>query len=108
MSYARFSGHSDVYIFEHVSGYIQCCGCRLAKPEDEEIYGFANFKTAKEALQHLDIHVLEGDKVPTDTFRRIREDYPDLDAKILPYVESLKSTQETQKIINKFYGRQNV
>jgi hypothetical protein len=102
MSYARFSGYSDVYIFSHAGGFIQCCGCRLVDLDEGEIFGFANLKTAREALQHLDRHVLEGDKVPTDTFRRIREDNPDLDAEIPPYVPSPESVKRTKEIMRKF------
>ena len=31
MSYCRFSDGSDVYMFHHVAGYVECCGCRLRK-----------------------------------------------------------------------------
>lgn len=104
MSYARFSGYSDVYIFSHAGGFIQCCGCSLAKDEDGGVFnfGFTNLNTAREALQHLDVHVSEGDKVPTDTFRRIREDNPDLDAEIPPYVPSPESVKRTREIMRKF------
>lgn len=37
--FARFS-NTDIYIFEHAAGFIQCCGCTLKsrlKPEEERI-----------------------------------------------------------------------
>jgi hypothetical protein len=101
MSFARFSDSSDVYIFEHVSGYIQCCGCSIAKPKDDnEIFGFAfaNLKTPREALLHLDKHIDVGDKVPTWTFQLIRDEYPDLDVAIEPYVQSEEEKERTQRL----------
>lgn len=87
MSYARMNGvDSDVYIFEHAGGFIECCGCRLTAPEDYEDVGFARLSTAREALAHLEWHVREGDKVPERAFERIREEHSDLDAAIEPYV----------------------
>lgn len=88
MSYARFGWDgSDVYVFEHVGGFIQCCGCLLTEPEDGEDFGFANFKTPREALAHLEEHVSAGHFVPSYTFGRMREDYKlVMDTPIEPYV----------------------
>lgn len=87
MSYARMSDDSDVYIFEHANGFIQCCGCSITEPEDHEWFGFANLNTAREALAHLDEHVALGHKVPQRAFERIREKHENLDAQIEKYVE---------------------
>jgi hypothetical protein len=88
MSYARFGWDgSDVYVFEHAGGFIQCCGCLLTEPEDGEDLGFANFKTPREALAHLEKHVSAGNCVPERTFERMREEYKDsMDTQIEPYV----------------------
>jgi hypothetical protein len=86
MSYARFSSESDVYVYEHFAGFIECCGCRLTGPEEGEELGFARLATARAALEHLDWHVREGDAVPARTFEAIRKEHPDLDAGIEPYV----------------------
>ena len=87
MSYARFSGDSDVYVYEHYAGFIECCGCRFSPiSEGEEYEVFPRFSTAREALTHLDWHVREGDMVPERAFLRIKEEHPDLDAPIEPYV----------------------
>jgi hypothetical protein len=86
MSYARMSDDSDVYIFEHAEGFIQCCGCSIIEPDDYEIVGFANLNTAREALAHLDAHVALGHKVPQKAFERIREEHENLDAQIEKYV----------------------
>lgn len=55
MSYARFGKHSDIYLFAHVGGYVQCCGCWLG---DEW-----NLHSAQEVVQHLEKHVKAGHQV---------------------------------------------
>lgn len=84
MSFERFSS-SDVYIYEHVSGFIECCGCSLVEPEDGELSGFANLKTPREALSHLDEHEAAGDDIG-GARRRIEKEYDNLDAPIEPYM----------------------
>ena len=84
MSFARFSS-SDIYIFEHVGGFIQCCGCSIVDPEDGEIFGFAELKTPREALAHLDAHEEVGDDIG-GARGRIEKEYEDLDKEIEPYV----------------------
>lgn len=83
MSFERFMS-SDVYIFEHVSGFIQCCGCSLVDPEDGEIFGFAELKTPREALAHLDLHEAADDDIG-GARRRIEKEYENLDAPIPAY-----------------------
>ena len=84
MSFARFS-NSDIYIFEHANGFIECCGCSLTDPDDGEIFGFAQLKTPREALAHLDLHE-EADDDIGGARRRIEKAYEDLDVTIEPYV----------------------
>lgn len=89
MSYARFGDHSDVYIYEHVGGFIECCGCLLVEPENEqEIFGFYHANTAREILSHIDEHLSKGHVVPDYCIDRIKKEHPDLDAQIPPYVRS--------------------
>lgn len=83
MSFERFIS-SDVYIFEHVGGYIQCCGCNLVKPGTDEIFGFANLITPRLALEHLDLHEAAGDDIGSARVR-IEKEYPNLDITIEPY-----------------------
>ena len=82
MSFERFSS-SDVYIFEHVGGFIQCCGCWLGG--DDEGGWFIELKTPREALNHLDRHEAVGHDIG-GARRRIEKEYEDLDAPIEPYV----------------------
>jgi hypothetical protein len=88
MSFERF-GSSDIYIFEHAAGYIECCGCSLAKAEDGGRFGFGftHLTTPSEALTHLDMHEIAGDDIG-GARRRIEKEYADLDAPIKPFVRS--------------------
>lgn len=67
MSYARFGWEgSDVYVYPHVSGGIECCAC----PMDE---GRINL-TPLQMLRHLKRHRIHGDQVPDSTFRSVFRD----------------------------------
>ena len=102
MSFERF-GSSDIYMYEHVSGFIECCGCSLEEPlgltieEDGPLFGFARLNTPREALAHLDAHEEAGDDIG-GARRRIEKAYEDLDATIEPYV---RSEEEEAKIREK-------
>lgn len=85
MSFERF-GSSDIYMYEHVGGFIECCGCSLAEVDEGEIFGFAKLATPREALAHLDAHEAAGDDIG-GARRRIEREYEDLDAPIEPYQE---------------------
>jgi hypothetical protein len=84
MSFERFSS-SDIYMFEHVSGFIQCCGCWL--DGDDEGNWFVELKTPREALAHLDRHETAGHDIGGARNRIIKE-YPNLDIEIQPYVKT--------------------
>jgi len=99
MSYARMGATSDVYIFSHAGGFIQCCGCLIAEPEEQELFGFTNLKTAREALEHLDKHVEMGHTVPEKAFTRIREEHEDLDAPIEEYVTPPEVLERVRKMM---------
>lgn len=88
MSFERF-GSSDVYIFEHVGGFIECCGClfRDSLPYDDDSDGFPQLATPREALEHLDYHEKAGHDIGKAR-NRIIETYPDLDVEIEPYETS--------------------
>lgn len=104
MSYARMSDSSDVYIFEHANGFIQCCGCSITEPEDYEIVGFANLNTAREALAHLDEHVALGHKVPQKAFERIRKEHENLDAQIEEYITPPDVRERQREAMIKAFG----
>jgi hypothetical protein len=101
MSFERF-GSSDVYIYEHVGGYIECCGCSLAMPEDQGLFGFTNLKTPREALTHLDLHEEAGDDIG-GARKRIEKEYEDLDATIEPYVVTPEYKERVKKLVRGMY-----
>ena len=107
MSFERFSS-SDVYIFEHVGGYIQCCGCWLdggnfgLSIEENEDSWFTNFKTPREALAHLDRHEAAGHDIG-GARRRIEKEYKDLDAPIEPFVQDPEVTKRVREKLKAAY-----
>jgi hypothetical protein len=86
MSFERFST-SDIYMYEHVGGFIECCGCWFSGDWFEREVYFPQFKTPREALAHLDTHEKAGHDIGHARVR-IEKDYPDLDIQIQPYVPS--------------------
>lgn len=83
MSFERFSS-SDIYMFEHVGGFIQCCGCWFSGDWVNESVEFPEFKTPREALAHLDVHENAGHDIG-GARERILKEYPDPDITIEPY-----------------------
>jgi hypothetical protein len=83
MSFERFSS-SDIYMFEHVGGFIECCGCWFSGDWLETEVSFPQFKTPREALSHLDAHENAGHDTGNARNRILRE-YPDLDIEIQPW-----------------------
>jgi hypothetical protein len=102
MSFERFSS-SDVYIYEHVGGFIECCGCVLATAEEGEIFGFTHLKTPREALTHLDAHEAAGDDIG-GARRRIEKEYKDLDAPIEPYVPDPERAKAIRDRLKEIFG----
>ena len=81
MSFERFSS-SDVYIYEHVGGFIECYGCLFSDWDDSE--PFPQLKTPREALAHLDRHEEAGHDIGKAR-KRIKKEYRNLDIEIEPY-----------------------
>jgi hypothetical protein len=108
MSFERFSS-SDIYIFEHAGGFIECCGCSLAKAEDGGVFGFGftHLTTPSEALTHLDMHEIAGDDIG-GARRRIEREYKDLDAPIKPYVRDAESEKATREKLLRAFGVEDV
>lgn len=94
MSFERFST-SDVYIFEHVGGFIECCGCFLINWDTEPSPQLA---TPREALEHLDRHELAGHDIG-HARKRILSEYPNLDVRIAPYT---RESEDAQRIMEEF------
>ena len=95
MSYARFSDESNVYMYHHYQGFIECCGCWISDeiPDGYEDIPSPRFKTARRAIRHLMEHIEKGYKVPDRVFDRIYEEYEGhMDDPIEPFV----STEEQE------------
>lgn len=75
MAYSRF-WDSDLYIYPHVDGYIECCACWLNdKLEEQSLFGLSEKITNDEQLEeHLDQHILAGHKVPIGLLQEIMLD----------------------------------
>ena len=100
MSFARFSS-SDIYMYEHVGGFIECCACSLGDHTDDfELFKFVQLKTPREALAHLDEHEAVGDNIG-GARQRILKEYPDLDIAIEPYKQDPEVLERIrQKILD--------
>ena len=96
MSFERFSS-SDVYIFEHVGGWIECCGCLFSDWDSEP---FPRLKTPREALAHLDRHEEAGHDIG-GARRRIEKEYEYLDAPIEPYVPSPEQVARHEELFKR-------
>lgn len=111
MSIERFST-SDIYMFEHVGGFIECCACSLddyfgiSIEEDGPLFKFVQLKTPREALAHLDKHEAAGDDIGAARVR-IEKEYPNLDITIEPYKQDPEVLERIrQKIMKTIYPPQ--
>lgn len=76
MSYVRWSKQSDVYIFDHVDGFIECCACCL-DPVDADSF---KAKNVEEMIEHVQVHRAAGHLVPDyveEALRGGKNNYPD-------------------------------
>ena len=94
MSFARFS-HSDVYVYEHVGGFIECCACNLSESTED---WYAQFKTPRDAIAHLKQHKKAGHDIG-GAIKKIKKAYADLDTAIEPYVRSEEEKEQVRKIM---------
>lgn len=58
MSYCRMGYKSDLYLFEHVGGWIECSGCMFDDP------WIVRLDTLTDALMHIARHRDAGHHVP--------------------------------------------
>jgi len=75
MSYARWTSDSDVYVFLHSDGALECCGCLLAGP----YRSFSCIKTSK-MLEHLKRHLAAGHQVPDYCMDRLKDEAKENDS----------------------------
>ena len=75
MSYARFGSDSNVYVYEHVNGGIECCSCWFKAPGEM----CPIFQTSGETILHLIKHLNVGLAVPESAFVAILKEHPNTD-----------------------------
>lgn len=75
MSYARFGDESDVYVYSHCDGSLQCCACRITGMGGKWAYD-----TTDEILAHLEKHIARGDKVPDYCIEGLKAEREENDA----------------------------
>ncbi len=100
MSYARFS-EGDIYLFYHMHGYYICMTCSLASKvrsiftvgcdnavfqcdpckhcdgagcEKCMVYGDTIMHSAKEAIDHVNLHIEKGHDVPLHTLPSLEDE----------------------------------
>lgn len=75
MAYSRFYD-SDIYIYPHVDGHIECAACWLNEDELEYSLYIASVKiTNDEQLRdHLELHAKAGHNMPEDLLQEILAD----------------------------------
>lgn len=84
MAYSRFT-NSDIYIYPHTDGYIECCACFLNEAKDEYSLFAASEKITNDnqLRAHLELHAKAGHNMPEDLLQEILAD-PDKYSKYTP------------------------
>ncbi len=72
MSYVRFGGNSDVYVYPDAAlDGITCCACSLNENED------LNCQTHGAMIEHLHQHRMSGQLVPDYAFEHLEAEAQD-------------------------------
>ena len=66
MAYARFSRHSDVYVYEDEHGFLCCMRCQFSESRETRT------KSRSEMIKHLEAHRDADEKVPGDALEKLR------------------------------------
>ena len=75
MAYTRFSD-SDLYIYPHIDGYIECCGCWLNDDHDGYSLFLNNVKIYNDMdlARHIKAHANLGHDMPEGLLQEILAD----------------------------------
>lgn len=74
MAYSRFFD-SDIYIYPHVDGYIECCACWLNEKLETGLFGLSEKIRDDQSLEeHIDEHILAGHNIPEGLLQDILSD----------------------------------
>jgi hypothetical protein len=84
MAYSRFYD-SDIYIYPHVSGHIECAACWLNedKPKPGLFIESIKITNDDQLRSHLELHAKAGHNMPEDLLQDILAD-PDRYGKYTP------------------------
>ena len=64
MAYSRFAD-SDIYIYPHVEGHIECAGCFLnISPDENTIFKSEHILDDETLLMHILQHRISGHNIP--------------------------------------------
>ena len=74
MAYSRFT-NSDIYIYPHVSGHIECAGCFLnISPDEDTIFQSTKIYDDETLLMHIVQHAISGHNMPDNLAQDILAD----------------------------------
>lgn len=73
MAYSRF-WDSDIYIYSHVDGYIECCACWLNEPLEGEFGLSEKISNDEDLKAHLALHEAAGHEMPKNLYEEIVSD----------------------------------
>ena len=74
MAYSRFFD-SDIYIYAHVEGYIECWACWLNERLDIGLFGLSSKIADDDTLaRHIDDHIKAGHDIPDGLLEEILHD----------------------------------
>lgn len=75
MAYSRFT-NSDIYIYSHIDGYIECCACWLNESQDEYSLFLNNVQIDNDMdlARHLKAHAKLGHDMPDSLLQDILQD----------------------------------
>ena len=74
MAYSRFYD-SDIYIYPHVDGHIECAGCFLnISPDEDTIFKSEHIHDDETLLMHILQHRISGHNIPDDLEAEILRD----------------------------------
>ena len=74
MAYSRFFD-SDIYIYPHIDGYIECCACWLNEKLETGLFGLSEKIRDDQTLEeHIDEHILAGHNIPEGLLEDILSD----------------------------------
>lgn len=74
MAYSRFFD-SDIYIYPHVGGHIECSACLLNQVDDGSVFPKSEYIYDDPHLwEHIEEHVKAGHDIPRFLIQEILED----------------------------------